>query len=230
MADRVALGGDPPDNGELLEVQELLQAGQRLLLGGRRSADWMRTHHATDAAEEAADQLQRMTRQRGTQRDPEGELATLQNLLAAAADGIYVLVGTYPHAGDAEGVPHAADVIAMAEGDQNRRATCGGQPQALHVYRAKRKLRQLQPFLVGDLQREVRVALLHLAQWTTEHWGEEVELVQDNDDSNVDEGGEATAARASKPTTTAAEQWGSEGAEPRRRRSLDSPSSLDNDD
>ena len=39
MADRVALRGSPPDNGELLEVRELLQAGQRLLLGGRRSAD-----------------------------------------------------------------------------------------------------------------------------------------------------------------------------------------------
>ena len=143
MADRVALGGDKPDRGELLEVRDLLQTGQRLLLEGRRSLDWTRTHHATDAAEEAAEVLQDALRG-GLGENAEGTLATLQNLLAAAADGVYVLVGAYPHAGEAEGVAHPADVLALARGANERRPPTG-EPQALHVYRAKKKLRGLQP-------------------------------------------------------------------------------------
>ena len=56
---------------------------------------------------------------------PDDQLATLQNLLAAAADGVHVLVGTYPHAGEAEGVSatatHPADVIALATGGERQR-------------------------------------------------------------------------------------------------------------
>ena len=66
MVDRVTLGGGVPDKGELLEVQDLLQAGQQLLLGGRRSGDWQRTHHATDAAEEAEATLQATMQTRGS--------------------------------------------------------------------------------------------------------------------------------------------------------------------
>ena len=40
MADRVTLQRGTPDRGELLEVQDLLRAGQQLLLRGRRSGDW----------------------------------------------------------------------------------------------------------------------------------------------------------------------------------------------
>ena len=127
----MALGGIPPDRGELLEVRDLLQAGQQLLLGGRRSTDWTRTHHATDAAEEAADVLQRAMSHGGLRNDPEGTLATLQNLLAAAADGVFVLVGTYPHTGDAEDVAHPADVIALAEGGNDKSCDDGGTTSCL---------------------------------------------------------------------------------------------------
>ena len=58
-----------------------------------------------------------------------------------------MLVGTYPHRGEAEQTEALpADVLALSNGAQEGR---GGNnaPQALHVYRAKRKLRQLQPSL-----------------------------------------------------------------------------------
>ena len=143
MADRTALGGSPPDRGELLEVQDLVRAGGRLLLGGRRSTDWTRTHHATDAAEGAAEMLEEILQQGGLGKYPEDQLGTLQNLLAAAADGVHVLVGAYPHAGEAEGVssmaPHPADVIALEAGGNESlpwRPTAGG-PQAIHAGQAQ---------------------------------------------------------------------------------------------
>ncbi|CAE7939226.1 Ttll5 [Symbiodinium necroappetens] len=186
MADRTTLGGSPPDRGELLEVQDLVRAGGRLLLGGRRSRDWTRTHHATDAAEAAAEMMEEILRHGGLGKYPDDQLATLQNLLAAAADGVHVLVGNYPHTGEAEGVSaaatHPADVIALATGgrETTTRQHAAGGPQAIHVYRAKRKLRQLQPFLTGEMQAMVNIAVMHLHQWTTEHWGDEVELVEDS--------------------------------------------------
>ena len=159
-----------------------------------------------------------------------------------------MLVGTYPHAGEAEGInTHAADVIALATGGDEalaRRPADMGGPQAIHVYRAKRKLRQLQPFLVGEMQSMVNVAVMHLNQWTTEHWGEEVELVEDSApdqhgpqegaarpsaSTTTADGGSNVAARTTRPSTTTDGDL-SEGTEPRRRRALDSPSSLDNDD
>ena len=67
----------------------------------------------------------------------------------------------------------------------------------------------------------------------TEHWGDEVELVNDDDEGKdqarpSDDNTEG-AARTSRPTTTA-DRGQSECSEPRHRRALDSPSSLDNDD
>ena len=254
MADRTTLGGSPPDRGELLEVQDLVRAGGRLLLGGRRSRDWTRTHHATDAAEAAAEMLEEILHHGGLGKYPDDQLATLQNLLAAAADGVHVLVGAYPHAGEAEGVSatatHPADVIALATGgrETTTRQHAAGGPQAIHVYRAKRKLRQLQPFLTGEMQTMVNIAVMHLQQWTTEHWGDDVELVEDSapeqpepqegaarpsTSTTTADGGPAEAASTERPTTTAAAAEvnavsGGRRREPRRR--FTTPSSLDNDD
>ena len=122
-----------------LLAEDLVRAGGRLLLGGRRSRDWTRTHHATDAAEAAAEMLEEILHHGGLGKYPDDQLATLlQNLLAAAADGVHVLVGAYPHAGEAEEISaimtHPADVIALATGGSatlTRRPAAGG-PQAIH--------------------------------------------------------------------------------------------------
>ena len=130
MADRTALGGSPPDRGRTSGSPRPGASRGRLLLGGRRSTDWTRTHHATDAAEGAAEMLEEILQQGGLGKYPEDQLGTLQNLLAAAADGVHVLVGAYPHAGEAEGVssmaPHPADVIALEAGGMS---PCHGAPR-----------------------------------------------------------------------------------------------------
>ena len=88
--------------------------------------------------------------------------------------------------------------------------------------------------MTGDMQAMVNVAVMHLHQWTTEHWGDEVELVEDSaqDPPGTTEGaarpspstttadGGREAASTERPTTTAAAVNGGRRREPRRRLSL----------
>ncbi|CAE7823904.1 unnamed protein product [Symbiodinium sp. CCMP2456] len=176
MADRASQGDVPEGAIELLELQEklqeLVQAGQALLLGGRRSQDWTRTHHATDAADDAEALLHATINAGGMGDLAETTLGTLQNLLNAAANRFNVLVGNYPHKTNAEALPaHPADVIRIAGGAPEEQMRKGREADAVHVYKAKKLLRELTPFLSGDIRWRVDQALQHLVQWTTEHWG-----------------------------------------------------------
>ena len=46
------------------------------------------------------------------------------------------------------------------------------------MYEAKARLRRLVPFVVGSVLEKVKKDFV---TWTVEHWGEEVELVGEND-------------------------------------------------
>ncbi|CAE7550172.1 unnamed protein product [Symbiodinium microadriaticum] len=84
-----------------------------------------------------------------------------------------------------------------------RRATQHPQrdpPDALHVYRAQRALRQLHPFLEGEMRRLGEQALNQLGAWMPSHWGEAVQLLssdeeaptgqQNHDEEGVHDGGD----------------------------------------
>ena len=172
-----------------------------LLTRGRHSYNWQVTHWATDAAEEAlalltvatatdhAGELQR------AQPDVGDTLPRLRNLLDEAATGVGVLVGIYPHRGEAEQV-HPADVIAQQE-DQHQQAQHPRQdpPDALHIYKAQCYLRQLIPFLDGDMRKLGDNALAHLGDWIRSHWGESVQLLSSDEENTQPEQG-----RPAQPT------------------------------
>ena len=138
-----AQAGDPPSTVELLELLELVQAGMALLTRGRRSYNWQVTvATATDGSGELAN-----TRPGGITRD----LPRLRNLLDEAATGVRVLVGIYPHRGEAENV-HPADTIGLQRGDEEQEQHSRGQrqqPDAVHVSMAQKYLRRLLPFIAG---------------------------------------------------------------------------------
>ena len=180
--------GEPPSMAEMLELLELVQAGMALLTRGRHSYNWQVTHWATDAAEEAlalltvatatdhAGELQR------AQPDVGDTLPRLRNLLDEAATGVGVLVGIYPHRGEAEQT-HPADVIAQQE-DQPQQVQHPHRdpPDALHIYKAPRYLRQLIPFLDGNMRNLGDNALTHIGDWIRSHWGDSVQLLSSDDE------------------------------------------------
>ena len=90
-------------------------------------------------------------------------LSRLRNLLDEAATGVGVLVGIYPHREEAEHM-HPADVIAQQGGqpDVPSQRRDRDPPDAVHVYKAQRALRRLQPFLEGDMQTLGSQAFAHL--------------------------------------------------------------------
>ena len=154
--------GELPSMAELLEVLELVQAGMALLTRGRHSYNWQVTHWATDAAEEALAALALLSVATATDDPSElgrtppqlGDLLPrLRNLLDEAATGVGVLVGISPHWGENEYI-HPADTIAQSqhEGEQTLRHPSNDPPDALHVYKAQRALRQLHPYLEGEMR------------------------------------------------------------------------------
>ena len=182
--------GEPPSMAELLELLELVQAGMALLTRGRHSYNWQVTHWATDAAEEAlalltvATATDHVGELQQTQPDVGDTLPRLRNLLDEAATGVGVLVGIYPHRGEAEQV-HPADAIAQQE-DRHQQVQHPHRdpPDALHVYKAQRLLRQLVPFLHGDMREMGDKALAHLGDWIQSHWGEAVQLLSSDDETS----------------------------------------------
>ena len=178
--------GEPPSMAELLELLELVQAGMALLTRGRHSYNWQVTHWATDAAEEALALLAV-----ATATDHVGELQRTQPevgdtlpRLHEAATGVGVLVGIYPHRGEAEQV-HPADAIAQQEGRHHlEQHSHRDPPEAIHVYKAQRLLRQLVPFLHGDMREMGSKALAHLGDWIQSHWGEAVQLLSSEDETS----------------------------------------------
>ena len=169
--------GEPPSMAELLELLELVQAGMALLTRGRHSYNWQVTHWATDAAEEAlvlltvATATDHVGELQQAQPDVGDALPRLRNLLDEAATGVGVLVGIYPHRGEEEQV-HPADAIAQQE-DRHQQVQHPRRdpPDALHIYKAQRHLRQLVPFLDGDMRDLGDKALTHLGDWIRSHWG-----------------------------------------------------------
>ncbi|CAE7573834.1 ABCB1 [Symbiodinium necroappetens] len=182
--------GEPPSMAELLELLELVQAGMALLTRGRHSYNWQVTHWATDAAEEAlalltvATATDHVGELQQVQPDVGDTLPRLRNLLDEAATGVGVLVGIYPHRGEAEQV-HPADAIAQQE-DRHQQVQHPRRdpPDALHIYKAQRHLRQLVPFLDGDMRELGNQALAHLGDWIQSHWGEPVQLLSSDDETS----------------------------------------------
>ena len=182
--------GEPPSMAELLELLELVQAGMALLTRGRHSYNWQVTHWATDAAEEALALLTVATATghvgelQQVQPDVGDILPRLRNLLDETATGVGVLVGIYPHRGEAEQV-HPADAIAQQE-DRHQQVQHPRRdpPDALHIYKAQRQLRQLVPFLDGDMRELGNQALAHLGDWIQSHWGEPVQLLSSDDETS----------------------------------------------
>ena len=182
--------GEPPSMAELLELLELVQAGMALLTRGRHSYNWQVTHWATDAAEEAlalltvATATDHVGELQQAQPDVGDTLPRLRNLLDEAATGVGVLVGIYPHRGEAEKV-HPADAIAQQEDrHQQEQHPHRDPPEAIHVYKAQRLLRQLVPFLHGDMREMGSKALAHLGDWIRSHWGESVQLLSSEDEAS----------------------------------------------
>ena len=253
--------GELPSMAELLEVLELVQAGMALLTRGRHSYNWQVTHWATDAAEEALALLSVATAtddpsELGRTPPQLGDLLPrLRNLLDEAATGIGVLVGIYPHWGENEYI-HPADTIAQNqhEGEQTLRHPISDPPDALHVYKAQRALRQLHPYLEGEMRALGEEALNQLGAWIQSHWGEAVQLLSSDEEAAPQQSREEPAPERGRPLPATVLDGGSGAAsstapytrftaptsegeaerEPQgtavRRRSLTSPSSLDNDD
>ena len=195
--------GEPPSMAELLELLELVQAGMALLTRGRHSYNWQVTHWATDAAEEAlalltvATATDHVGELQQTQPDVGDTLPRLRNLLDEAATGVGVLVGIYPHRGEAEQV-HPADVIAQREDRPHQEQhPHRDPPDALHVYKAQRLLRQLVPFLQGDMREMGSKAMAHLGDWIQSHWGEAVQLL-----SSEEEASQPNHDRPEQPATS----------------------------
>ncbi|CAE7938916.1 pol, partial [Symbiodinium necroappetens] len=256
--------GEQPSMAEMLELLELVQAGMALLTRGRHSYNWQVTHWATDAAEEALALLSVATatdnpNELGGAPPQVGDiLPRLRNLLDEAATGVGVLVGIYPHRGENEYI-HPADTIAQNQHGPGQvlQHPRGDPPDALHVYKAQRALRQLHPFLEGEMRVLGDQALDQLGAWIQSHWGEAVQLLssdeeaeapprQSREEEQTPERGrmqtatildaDSGAASSTAPFTrfTAPAREGSTEGEPQaaaaRRRSFTSPSSLDNDD
>ena len=175
---------------EMLELLELVQAGMALLTQGRHSYNWQVTHWATDAAEEALALLTVATatdnpNELGEASPQVGDiLPRLRNLLDEAATGVGVLVGIYPHRGENEYI-HPADTIAQnQEGPgQALQHPRSDPPDALHVYKAQRALRQLHPFLEGEMRVLGDQALDQLGAWIQSHWGEAVQLLSSDEEA-----------------------------------------------
>ena len=253
--------GEQPSMAEMLELLELVQAGMALLTRGRHSYNWQVTHWATDAAEEALALLSVATATDdpselgGTPPQVGDLLPRLRNLLDEAATGVGVLVGIYPHRGENEYI-HPADTIAQNQHGPGQvlRHPSSDPPDALHVYKAQRALRQLHPFLEGEMRVLGEQALDQLGAWIQSHWGEAVQLLssdeeapprQSREEPTPERGGttlatvpdvESGAASSTAPFTrfTAPTPEGNAEGESQeaaaRRRSFTSPSSLDNDD
>ena len=66
----------------------------------------------------------------------------------------------------------------MREGRRRWGVAGTDRPQPRHVYEAKARLRRLVPFVMGSVLEKVKKDFV---TWTVEHWGEEVELVGEND-------------------------------------------------
>ena len=122
------------------------------------------------------------------------DLGVPRNLLEGAADGVRVLVGLYPHRGQQEMAAHPADVLNLQSGasEQVPRQT-RGEAEATHVFRARRRLRALLPFLEEEARSATQQALQKLDAWAAEYWGTE-EVVE-----TVDDGGEANAMGRPEP-------------------------------
>ena len=73
---------------------------------------------------------------------------------------------------------HPADVLGLQKGAREAQTRGGSRQIPDTSYAAKARLRRLVPFLVGD---EVKKALQALVEWTTQHWGDDVELVGEDD-------------------------------------------------
>ena len=181
--------GEPPSMAELLELLELVQAGMALLARGRHSYNWQVTHWATDAAKEAlalltvATATDHVGELQRAQLDVGDMLPKLRNLLDEAATGVGVLAGIYPHRGEAEQT-HPADVIAQqgSQPQQQLQHPHRDPPDAVHIDKAQRHLRQLLPFLEGDMRRMGENALSHIGEWIRSHWGESVQLLSSDDE------------------------------------------------
>ena len=223
-------GGDPPPMAELLELLELVQAGMALLTRGRHSCNWQVTNWATDAAEEALALLTVATATNHSaelaQAEPDvGDmLPRLRNLLDEAATGVGVLVGIYPHRREAERM-HPADVIAQQGGQPELPSQRRDRdpPDAVHVYKAQRALRRLQPFLEGEMQVLGSQALAHLGEWIRAHWREEVQLLSSDEEREQDTPeGTRTALQHQPQPARAEDTRGTAGAtEPHQERGLE---------
>ncbi|CAE7934152.1 pol, partial [Symbiodinium necroappetens] len=75
-----------------------------------------------------------------------------------------------------------ADTIAQDRG-QPMQHPQRDPPDALHVYRAQRALRQLHPFLEGEMRVLGEQALDQLGAWIQSHWGEEVQLLSSDEEA-----------------------------------------------
>ncbi|OLP96323.1 hypothetical protein AK812_SmicGene21460 [Symbiodinium microadriaticum] len=198
--------GELPSMAELLEVLELVQAGMALLTRGRHSYNWQVTHWATDAAEEALALLSVATAtddpsELGRTPPQLGDLLPrLRNLLEEAATGIGVLVGIYPHWGENEYI-HPADTIAQNqhEGEQTLRHPISDPPDALHIYKAQRALRQLHPYLEGEMRALGEEALNQLGAWIQSHWGEDVQLLSSDEEAAPQQSREEPAPERGRP-------------------------------
>ena len=98
--------------------------------------------------------------------------------------GVGVLVGIYPRRGEAEQV-HPADAIAQQE-DRHQQVQHPRRdpPDVLHIYQAQCHLRQLVPFLDGDMRELGDKALTHLGDWIRSHCGESVQLLSSDDETS----------------------------------------------
>ncbi|CAE7029399.1 ALB3.2 [Symbiodinium sp. KB8] len=110
-------------------------------------------------------------------------LPRLRNLLDEATTGVGVLVGIYPHRGEAERI-HPSDVIAQQRGEPDLPSQRRDRdpPDAVHIYKTQRAPRRLQPFLEGEMQVLGGQALAHLGEWIRAHWGEEVQLLSSDEE------------------------------------------------
>ncbi|CAE7266607.1 unnamed protein product, partial [Symbiodinium microadriaticum] len=59
----------------------------------------------------------------------------------------------------------------------------GNPPDAIHVYKAQRSLRQLLPFLDGEMRMMGESALTHIGEWIRAHWGESVQLLSSDEET-----------------------------------------------
>ncbi|CAE7632465.1 ALB3.2 [Symbiodinium microadriaticum] len=136
-------------------------------------------------------------------------LPRLRNLLDEATTGVGVLVGIYPHRGEAERI-HPSDVIAQQRGEPDLPSQRRDRdpPDAVHIYKTQRAPRRLQPFLEGEMQVLGGQALAHLGEWIRAHWGEEVQLLSSDEEKEGNIPKQAKAAPQPQPQTVPAGNTG----------------------